>query len=423
MDKYIGKRLLILGGAGVHCKVVEAAKEMGVYTIVADYLEVAKSPAKEIADENVLISILDVDEIVAYCRSNKIDGVLNFCNDPAQRACQAVCEKLGLPYYGNKEQVLALTDKIAFKEMCRKNGVDVIPEYTEEDVAKDRVTYPVIVKPVDSRGSRGQYLCYSKEDVMEKLPLSRKESAAGFAIIEKYMGGKQDFTVTYLVKEGKPYLVRTGDRYLGRVEDGLNKQCICSISPSKNTDMYLRLVDEKVSKMLINLGLVNSPAFMQGFIDGDTVRFYDPGIRFPGANYDRILAEATGANMMKAMISFALTGEIDDFGVDFTGCYGLNGLCSCQILVDADEGVIGTFDGCEEIRQMEEVVYFAQNAKVGDAIPRSGDVRQRVAEIVIMAKNERIPEVIRTIQSKINVLDINGNNMIVSQFDPQLLEM
>ena len=43
-----GKKLLILGGAAVHCKVVEAARAMGVYTIVTDYLE--NSPAKLIAD-------------------------------------------------------------------------------------------------------------------------------------------------------------------------------------------------------------------------------------------------------------------------------------------------------------------------------------------------------------------------------------
>lgn len=33
------KKVLILGGAGVHCKLVEAAHEMNLYVIVADYLK------------------------------------------------------------------------------------------------------------------------------------------------------------------------------------------------------------------------------------------------------------------------------------------------------------------------------------------------------------------------------------------------
>ena len=66
MNIYKGKKLLILAGASVHCKVVEAAREMGVYTIVTDYLE--SSPAKEIADEKWMLNITDVDGIVEYLK-------------------------------------------------------------------------------------------------------------------------------------------------------------------------------------------------------------------------------------------------------------------------------------------------------------------------------------------------------------------
>ncbi len=36
---YMKQKLLVLAGADVHSKVVSAAKEMGVYTIVTDFLE------------------------------------------------------------------------------------------------------------------------------------------------------------------------------------------------------------------------------------------------------------------------------------------------------------------------------------------------------------------------------------------------
>ena len=78
-----GKKLLIIAGAGVHNKVVKAAKEMGIYTIVTDYLP--DSPAKKIADEAWLIDIKDVDKIVEKCRETHIEGVINFCIDPGQK--------------------------------------------------------------------------------------------------------------------------------------------------------------------------------------------------------------------------------------------------------------------------------------------------------------------------------------------------
>lgn len=55
------KKLLILAGLGVHSKVVETAKKMGIYTVVTDYLE--DSPEKRLADERLMY-----DSAVALCR-------------------------------------------------------------------------------------------------------------------------------------------------------------------------------------------------------------------------------------------------------------------------------------------------------------------------------------------------------------------
>ncbi len=112
-----GKKLLILAGAGPHSKVVETAKEMGVYTIVADNLP--NSPAKMIADEALMHNIFDIDALVEYGKANHIDGVIGFCIDPTQKPAQQIAERLGLHSFGNKEQTYALTNKHAFKKLCK----------------------------------------------------------------------------------------------------------------------------------------------------------------------------------------------------------------------------------------------------------------------------------------------------------------
>ena len=45
------KKLLILGGNTLSCDIVNAAKRLGVYTIVTDWYDTDRSPAKLIADE------------------------------------------------------------------------------------------------------------------------------------------------------------------------------------------------------------------------------------------------------------------------------------------------------------------------------------------------------------------------------------
>lgn len=417
------KKLLILAGAGPHCKVVETAKEMGIYTIVADYLPASVySPAKLIADEDLLCDISDTKKLVEYCRINNVDGVLGFCIDPAQRPAFEIANQLGLRTFGSYEQVLALTDKNVFKQLCRDNGVDVVPEYEESSI--DTIEYPVLVKPIDSRGSRGAKVCYNRNEVLEALPLAKKESSNGGAIIEKYMGNNQDLTITYIVKDGIPYLISIGDRFPGRKEDNLDRQNSCVVQPSRYTDMYLNNVNSRVIKMIKNLGIKNGPVFMQGFVDGNTVRMYDPGIRFPGNEYERIYKQATGLDPMKSIISYIIGGEILDYDGKIRGSYDLNGMTAIQYMINVGPGKINSFEGLEKIAEHPNVINIQQRHFIGDIIEDTGDIKHRAGEISILVDRdvEKMVDIIKYVQSCLNITDETGVSMIISPISADFID-
>lgn len=417
-----GKKLLILAGAAVHCKVVEAAKSLGVYTIVTDYFP--DSPAKKIADEAWSLDIVDVDAIALRCKAENVDGVLTFSIDPAQRPYQAICEKLSIPCYCTKEQVITMTDKKAFKAYCMAHGVDVIPEYSEEDIAHDKVEYPIFVKPAISRGSRGQTICYSKDETASAFAFAKRESNNGQVLIEKYMGENQDFVISYLVIDEVPYITKIGDRYLGRTADCLDKQCISTISPSKYTQMYLTNVEPRVKSMITSLGIKFGPIFLQGFIDGETVRFYDPGMRFPGGDFDLLLRDNTGFDTMKTLIYFALTGHTKHCFGNPVNAYKLNSYMGIQLTISACPGVVEIYDGFREIAELPYVISTSKRIKVGEQIPASGDVRQRVAEVSILVPDKmRAKAVVKDVYSKLRVVDNNGKDMLVSLLDLDVLDM
>ena len=75
---------------------------MGVYVVVADYYQT--SPAKEIADEAVLISATDVDKIVEYCRLNDIEGVTTGFIDILLEPCYVLIV-FAVGYVMNAEQI------------------------------------------------------------------------------------------------------------------------------------------------------------------------------------------------------------------------------------------------------------------------------------------------------------------------------
>lgn len=423
-----GKKLLVVGGAFQHCKVVEAAHELGVEVIVDDYLPLEKAPAKQLADKYYTHNITDIDGIVEMCREEHIDGVIALCLDACQRPYQKICEKLKVPCFGTKEQFHILTDKIAFKRFCIENGVDVIPEYdvniflNPSDDLKT-VEYPVLVKPCDSRGSRGSTVCNNYDEVRNAIEAASSESSNGTVLIEKYMGNKKDLCITYIIINGKAYLTRVGDRVLGSIEDKMERVSMLGMAPSQYTQIYVDNVNSRVIGMLEQLGLENAPVFMQGFLDGNTIRFYDPGLRFPGAEYERLYERVHDVSLIKPLIEFALTGKISDYTHVLTNGYLQNGKKTPYLLISLRPGKIAKISGVEEIQSHPAVVAMNTRYQVGDQVGEHYNVNQRFCEIDLLCDNMcHLSDTIAWIYNTLIIEDEDGNNMVFSKLSDSQLE-
>lgn len=425
MDKqnrsYSGKKLIVLGGASQHCKVVEAAHRLGSIVYVVDYLK--DSPAKLIADKHYLIDVNSTDKLTELCKEESIDGAISTSLDACQIPYQRLCERMGYPCFGSAEQFKILTDKKSFKKCCEKYGVDTIPSYTTEEIAQSggKVEYPVFVKPSDSRGSRGQSICYDKTSAIEAIKRAIECSPSKDVLIEKYMEGYPDFTAAYLVKDGIPVLVRTGDRFEGPSGSGLENLCIASSSPSKFTEKFLNGPNKRVVALLKGIGLYNAPAFFQGFIDGDRIRFYDPGLRFAGGEYERLLYAATGIDIIQMLVEFALSGHPSFKTIDNSLC-NLNGKRIIQLDPALSSGIIGDIRGIDILKEDPSIIEISQRYRVGDEVPVCNDLRNRFAEIAILSDSlENEIDSVRYVQKNLDVLDTRGKSMIVYPFDARNL--
>lgn len=417
-----GKKLLVLAGADVHIKIVKAAQELGVYTIVTDYLEPAESPAKLVADEYWMLNITDVDAIVERCRKENVDGVLAFCIDPAQMPYLDICEKLGVPCYGTREQFNILTDKRLFKDYCTSHGVDVVPEYTMDDVRQGNVTYPVLVKPTNSRGSRGQTVCNTASDIPTAIEVAQSESSDGGYLIERYMLGKQDMSFAYVLIGGLPYLLKIGDRYLGRVEDNLERQHIATVLPSQRAEEYRKNIEPNILRMIKALGITFGAVFLQGFYENGKVYMYDPGMRFPGGDFDVVLKKATGYDNMKTFVRFALTGDVNSQQGNPTDAYKLKGSVCLILSIAARPGKIAEFSGIDRVSANPHVFSTSQRYRVGEIVPNTGDIKQRVAEFVVhLPDRASVDEFLSFVYSNLSILDEQGHDMIISKLSNIIL--
>lgn len=430
MNEFAGKRLLVLGGAAYHLKVIHAAREMGVYTIVTDYLPVEDAPCKRVADKSYDLDIMDFDSVVELCQRERVDGVLGAWMDPCQEPYFEVCHRLGLPcYMDNREQLKCLTDKEAFKACCKKYGVDTIPGYEVEDLfaedAEERVQLPLIVKPGRCRGSRGCEVCYTLKEAREALERAGRTSNNGRVVIEQYLHGANMICITFFAVEGEIYLLRVADEMYGTIEEGIDKVTVGSTMPSRLVNHQdMRDACQRIKKMLHGLGITNGPVYFQGIEDGKKVYLYDPGFRFPGANTDLLMTKATGIDIPKKMIEFALTGAFSsNFGKIDDRTPLFNGNVCCLVKPAVRPGKIAKVVGEEEISHMPEVVDSFSRHRAGDVVPASGTTSQMASEFSIIAPTPaKCREVVRRILDAYEVLDESGKSMVISHMDADHLE-
>lgn len=187
------KRLMILGGSRYALPVIEEAKRLGIYTITVDYLP--NNVAHKFSDKYVNISIVDKEAVLAIAKELDIDGIMSFACDPGVITAAYVADKLGLPNVGPYDSVCILQNKGRFRQFLTNNGFSVprAKSYVSIDAAlKDlsKFTWPIIVKPTDSAGSKGVTKVESRELLPQSIEYALSYSHNGEFIIEEFIEQK-----------------------------------------------------------------------------------------------------------------------------------------------------------------------------------------------------------------------------------------
>jgi biotin carboxylase len=180
---------MILGGSRYIIPVIKTAQVMGMHVITCDYLP--DNIGHKYSDEYHNVSITDKEKVLELAKRLTIDGIVSFATDPGVVTAAYVAEKLGLPGCPYKS-VEILQNKDKFRHFLSENkfNVPLAHGYSSKEDAKlgiKQFSFPVIVKPVDSAGSKG----VSRVDNYEALDAALSEafdhSLSGRVIIEEFL--------------------------------------------------------------------------------------------------------------------------------------------------------------------------------------------------------------------------------------------
>ena len=185
-------RLLILGGSRYIIPVIETAHKLGLHVITCDYLP--NNEAHKFSDEYCNVSVIDKDAVLSASRKLNIDGIISFACDPGVVSAAYTAEKMSLPFQGSYESVRILQDKGLFRKFLADNGFNTpkAQRYTRSEIetAKSEAEsfrWPVIVKPVDSAGSKGVTRVDSPDKLAPAIDRALAGSLCGAFIVEEFL--------------------------------------------------------------------------------------------------------------------------------------------------------------------------------------------------------------------------------------------
>lgn len=344
------KKVLLLGGAILQVPSILTAKRMGCYTIVCDLA--INNPGRRYADEFYNISTTDKDAVLKLAQELEIDGIVCYVSDPSAPTAAYVAEQMGLatsPY--KSVEILANKDK--FRTFLAENGFNTpkakgfaIEELDNALEEAKKFKFPLMVKPVDSSGSRG---------VKRINEIGELKSAIDGAMI--YSRSKRFILEEYIEKYG--YQI-AGDGF--SVDGELVFRCFANEHfDVENLNPYYPIgeswpyiMSERVHTKIHNeiqrlLRLLDMKTQAYNFdirIDEDeNVYLMEIGPRNGGNMIPQVTKYATGVDMVEYTIRAALGESCDDIKmVEPVGCW------SCYVVHCQNSGILKEVWIDEELR-------------------------------------------------------------------------
>lgn len=197
--------LLIVSGGQEAVAGIQRARDLGHYVVVCDGDKDA--PGFKYANERLLASTYDVAKCVAEAHKfhrnvRKIHGVLSVAADVPMTVA-SIARALGLRGIDIGAAILS-SDKLLMKEKFSKDQIP-IPRFSQVHSASEihqfliQTGYPIVIKPVDSRGARGVLRVTDGMDLDWSFNTSKQFSPTGRVMVEEYLDGPQVSTESLMI--------------------------------------------------------------------------------------------------------------------------------------------------------------------------------------------------------------------------------
>lgn len=400
-------KIMILAGGNDQAALIQElrAKFADVEILLIDFAP--NVVAAKYADKHIVESTMDLPKVKEIALAEKVDYIMTACGDQPLLTMAVVSEELGLPCYLKKKQVLNLTNKMYMKKLMIENGIPTSKFMTftsNEELNTAGLTYPLIVKPVDSNGSKGVRKVLNEIELNMYAKDAFRYSLTDTVIIEEFNEGVE-ISADYYVIDGKAQKVMWCQLNKFKVNDS-TQVIYQSVIPPVLSEKASTALNDIANKIAKAYEVNNSPLLIQAIINGDDVHVIEFSARLGGGAKYKTIQNVTGFNVLRANLE-SMLGEIPEIKIHDTGkCYS-----RCHIYLTG--GKFMAIEGIDELIKNDTIKEYVITRPFGVDVNPPASSSDRVASIFIEAKeqgelNEKVKKAIRTLR----VLDESGNDIL-----------
>lgn len=400
------KKLMILGGSRYILPLIRKAHELGVYVITCDYLP--NNIAHKYADEYCNVSIVEKEKVLQKAIELKIDGISSFACDPGVTTAAYVAEKMNLPSVGSYKSVCIMQNKGEFRKFLKENGFNV-PEartYSSSNAALsdiDLFKWPLIVKPVDSAGSKGVSKVVDPDTLVQAIDNALNYSISGEFIIEEYLNpiGSPSDSDAFSV-DGELKFISFNSQLFDDIAANPYTPAGFYWKPTLSKDHQNELKKE-LQRLISLLGLKNSVYNIEvRECDDGKAYIMECSPRGGGNRLSECLEMATGIKLIENAVRAALGMPL--IGIEqrmYDGYWA-------EIILHCDSA--GVFEG---LNLSEEILQYVMEKDLwinsGDMVDSFTGANETIGTIILRFNDEKMMEnVMRNIRKYVEV-DVRSN--------------
>ncbi len=397
--RFVEKKLLILGASVYQVPLIKAANRVGLHTIVSsipgDY------PGFGVAKETLEINTIDKEAIYEVAKEKGIDGITTTGTDVAVVTIGYVNERMGLSGV-SEEGARKTTDKALMKEAFRSGGVSAsafhrVSSLEDAKAAALNIGYPVVVKCVDSSGSRGITTVQKEEDLPAAFEAAMNVTRKDYVLVEEMLKG-QEIGVDAIVSGGE--LIFFAPHLKFTYPNGGITITAGHAFPYRCSDAVTAELRKQIELAVKALGIDNCALNADVFVDGEKVAIIEIGARAGATCIPELITNCYGFDYYQAIIDCAL-GE--DPAIPKTLP---ERPCIAKLLMSPVDGTITGIDeaGLEALR--DKGITVALDFGVGHEVEAMINGTTRIGHVIAFAEEEQeFDEIMKLVYRNIYVND------------------